>query len=210
MRFIDLTGKKFGRLTVLSLNKKGGHPMWNCVCDCGKHKVVYGGHLRYGRIISCGCASIERISNLNKTHGQSKTRLYNIWAGIKSRCYDKNCSSFINYGSRGIKMCEEWKNNFTSFRDWSLSHGYLENLSIDRIDNNGDYEPNNCRWVDNFTQSNNTRKTIIIEYGDKKYSAKQLANFLNINYKKFIYGFHKFNDIEKSVEYAKKYKKRRI
>lgn len=209
MKFIDLTGKKIGRLNVISLNSKGKRTYWNCICECGKKKVVDGQHLRSKKTISCGCYSIERFSNFNKTHSKSNTRLYRIWSGIKNRCYNKKSFSYKNYGYRGIDVCKEWKENFMNFYNWSMENGYKENLTIDRIDNNKGYNPNNCRWVDNYTQSNNTRKTIIIEIENKKYSAKQFCTLLNINYQKFLYGFHKFKNINKSIEYAKKHKKRR-
>lgn len=210
MKFIDLTGKKFGRMYVVGISKRCKHTRWNCLCDCGNRKEVLGCHLKSGKIISCGCASIERISALNKTHGESKTRLYSIWSGIKSRCYDKNVSRYARYGSRGITVCEEWKNNYLSFKQWAMENGYADNLSIDRINNDGNYEPSNCRWADSQQQSNNTSTTIKIEYNDNIYSAKQIATLFNVNYKKFIYGFHKFNnDLIKAINYAKKYKKRR-
>lgn len=210
MRFIDLTGKRFGKLRVLGVASKDKHIKWHCICDCGKKKEVLGCHLRSGKIISCGCASVERISLLNKTHGDSKTRLYSIWAGIKSRCYDKNCSCYNRYGQRSIIMCDKWKNDYLSFKTWALRNGYSNDLTIDRIDNDGNYEPSNCRWVNNYQQSNNTSRTVKIEYNGNLYSAKQVATLLNINYKKFLYGYHKFNkNLYKAIDYAKLYKKRR-
>lgn len=210
MKFIDLTGKKFGRLYVIGIANKAKHIKWTCRCDCGKEKDIFGCHLKSGKIISCGCASIERISALNKTHGQSKTRLYSIWSGIKSRCYDKNNCCYKRYGKRGISMCKDWQNDYTLFKNWSLENGYTDNLTIDRIDNNGNYEPSNCRWVDMKEQANNTSKTIKIEYKGKHYSAKQIASLFNVNYKKFLYGFHKFNkNLNKAIDYAKLYKQRR-
>ena len=208
MKFIDLTGKKIGRLTIISLKAKGKRTKWNCICDCGKEKIIDGQHLRSKKIISCGCASIERISILNKTHGQSNTRIYNIWCGMKTRCYDINCHTYSRYGNRGIKVCDEWKNDFQTFYNWAMANGYQDNLTIDRIDVNGNYEPSNCRWVDKYTQSNNTSRNVIIEFMGNYYSAKQLCTFLNINYKKFLYGYHKINNVDKAIEYAKKYKKK--
>lgn len=209
MKFIDLTGKKFGRLLVLYKDEtKNGRIYWKCRCDCGAEKIVLGQHLRSGKTISCKCASNEKIGLLKKTHGQSKTRLYQIWLGLRNRCYQIKNKSYENYGNRGITVCDEWFNSYECFRDWSFSNGYQENLSIDRIDNNGNYEPSNCRWSTPKEQSNNTRRIIKLYYNGEKFSAKQLADHLNINYKKFIYGLHKTNfDIEKSIDYAKCYKK---
>ena len=207
MKFIDLTGKKFGRLKVLDFYRKNNIIYWNCKCDCGTKKMVNGYHLRSGRILSCGCYSIERISNLNKTHGESKTRLYRIWSGIKTRCFDTKCDCYYRYGGRGITMCKDWQMSYESFRDWALNNGYDKTLTIDRINNNGNYEPNNCRWANNKTQSNNTNRTIILEYKNSKYSIKELATLFNVNYKKFYYGIRKLNyDIDSAIEYAKKYK----
>lgn len=209
MKFIDLTGRKFGKLLVLEKSeKKGDKICWKCRCDCGKEKVIAGQNLKSGKTVSCNCSSIERISVLNKTHGEAKTRLYNIWAGMKSRCYNENDCSYKNYGSRGIKVCQEWYNSYETFRDWAFNNGYNNKLSIDRINNNGNYSPENCRWTTNKEQSNNTSRTIILKYNGNKYSVKELAELLKLNYKKFLYGIHKTNgDIQKSIDYAKLYKK---
>ena len=208
MKFIDLTGKKFGRLYVLGIASKGKHIRWKCICDCGKEKEVLGCHLKSKKIVSCGCQSVERISILNKTHNESKTRLYKIWAGIKTRCFNKKSNSFARYGGKGITMCQEWQKSYENFRNWAINNGYKDNLTIDRIDNNGNYEPSNCRWATSSQQQNNTSKTIKLKYNQKIYSAKELAKFLEINYKKFIFGLHRYNyDLKKSINYAKKYKK---
>ena len=210
MKFIDLTGKKFGKLYVVEISSKNKHTKWKCICDCGKEKEVVGCHLKSGKIVSCGCLSKERISNLNKSHLESKTRLYSIWIGIKTRCFNNKCSCFNRYGGRGITICFEWVNSYENFKNWALNNGYNDNLTIDRIDVNGNYEPSNCRWVTNKEQSNNTSKVIKLKYNDNIYSAKELSTILNINYKKFVYGLHKFNyNLDKSIQYAKLYKKRR-
>lgn len=114
-------------------------------------------------------------------HGKRNTRLYCIWVSMKQRCYNQNNKDFRKYGERGIKVCDDWKNNFISFYDWSINNGYQENLTIDRINNNGDYEPNNCRWTDIKTQSNNRRTNIMLEYRGKRQSLTQWANEYNIN-----------------------------
>lgn len=211
MKFIDLTGKKFGKLEVLSIaGRKNGRIYWTCQCDCGKQKMVLGQSLTSGRVVSCGCSSIERISLLNKTHSESKKRLYSIWAGIKNRCYNKNNVSYKNYGGRGIIMCDNWENDYISFRDWSLENGYDDTLTIERIDVNGNYEPSNCKWATRKEQGNNTRRTIKLQYGGKEYSALQLSEALKINYKRFIYGLKKFEyNVPKAIEYAKLYKRRK-
>ena len=108
-----------------------------------------------------------------------------VWIGIKQRCLNKNNKSYKNYGGRGITICKDWENNYKSFQEWAIQNGYKPNLSIDRINNNGDYEPHNCRWTTRLEQNRNTRRTHYIEYNGKKYIMKDLAKLLNINYYTF-------------------------
>lgn len=154
-KFIDLTGEKFYKLTVInraeSKRQKSGKLVtyWNCKCDCGNLTQVRGCDLRNGHIKSCGC--------LQKKHGLAKTRIYVAWHHMIQRCYYSNCKAYENYGARGISICDDWKNDFMNFYNWSMNNGYQDNLSIDRINVNGNYEPNNCRWADDFTQRRNKR-----------------------------------------------------
>lgn len=158
----DLTGQRFGRLVVVQFSHvKSKQTYWLCKCDCGNTKVCRAGHLRYGATKSCGCLRIENTSIANSTHGMSKTRLYGIWQNMLKRTEKASNHAYADYGGRGIRVCDAW-HDFTVFMEWSLLNGYAENLTIDRIDVNGDYEPSNCRWITMYEQAGNKRNTIKI------------------------------------------------
>lgn len=214
MKFKDLTGQKFGRLLVISLNSKSKHSKWNCICDCGNEKVVYGDKLKYGSSISCGCYRTERIKNAVTKHGQSGKRLYKIWIDMRNRCKNPLCRDFHYYGGRGIKVCDEWLNSYNAFRNWSYSNGYKDDLTIDRIDLNGDYSPNNCKWATRKEQLNNTRRTVFVKYNGKLYSITQLSELLSLPYFRLYNGLKKGNmSVEQAIEYAKKevrYRRKKI
>ena len=155
MKLIDLTGQKFGRLTVIERHDK---KRWKCQCDCGNITYSDGYQLRKGITKSCGCYQKEAASKTHKIHGLTRTRLYRIFYKMKERCYKPSNDNYKYYGGLGIKICDEWLNDFNAFAQWALSHGYADNLTIDRKDNAKDYCPENCRWITIQEQQRNKRK----------------------------------------------------
>ena len=181
---INLTGQRFGRLVVVEEvpNYKSGRVTWKCKCDCGNITYCNTSNLRSGTSTSCGCLRHEKSISANTTHGYSKEHLYYKWCDLKSRCYNHHVKSYKNYGGRGIKMCDEWKNDYLFFRDWAFNNGYKEGLTIDRIDVNGNYEPSNCRWITMEEQAKNKRNTVYVEWNGQKYRLKELAKELGETY----------------------------
>ncbi len=180
----DLTGIKFGRLEVMNFSHKRKTPngtikyYWNCSCDCGNSTIVESRDLRSGHTRSCGCLHYDSLDRLK--HGQCRTRLYRIWRRMKERCKNPNCSDYGNYGGRGITLAEEWL-TFEPFFLWAMNNGYSDDLSIDRIENDGPYAPENCRWITQKKQCNNKRTCRYIEHNGKIKTLKEWAE---------IYGIH--------------------
>lgn len=152
---IDITGKRFGRLTVM---RRYDSKRWECLCDCGNITISDGYQLRRGITKSCGCYQRTNAGDVHRKHGYCGTRLYRIYYKMKERCYRPENDNFKYYGGRGIKICDEWLQNFSSFADWAVSNGYADNLTIDRKDNEKGYSPDNCRWVTMAEQQRNKRK----------------------------------------------------
>lgn len=175
MRYKDLAGMRFGRLTVLQRDRcsRWGEVIWKCRCDCGKETAVVGSSLRKGYTQSCGCLRSESVSMAQATHRQTKTKLYNVWTHMIQRCYNPKHVAYKRYGGRGITVCEEWRNSFLIFQKWAMENGYDENApfhqcTIDRIDNDRGYSPDNCRWADAKTQRNNQSKVVKGVKSDEK------------------------------------------
>lgn len=181
-KFIDLTGKKFAMLTVVSRseNSSRGEARWNCVCECGNTTTVSGKNLKMGAVKSCGCL----LRRPHDTHHLSNTKLYRIWNAMLQRCNNKNYSAYKYYGAKGVSICKEWANNFLAFYEWSIANGYSDELTIDRIDYNGNYSPDNCRWVDRKVQANNRTFCKMIEYNGKTQTLMQWCEELGLNYKR--------------------------
>lgn len=180
---LNLTGQRFGNLVVISRvdNYSSGKTRWLCRCDCGEEKVVLSTNLVRGLTRSCGCFNKSVTSERFTKHQLSAHRLYKIWTDMKKRCANPSCKSFANYGGRGIKVCDEWKNHFQLFYTWSLCNGYSDNLSLDRIDVNGDYNPDNCRWADKLIQANNCRTNHYLTFKGKTQSIAEWARELGVS-----------------------------
>ena len=181
-----MLGKRFGRLTVIEFAgiSKTRKAMWICQCDCGNiTQPIAGYSLRGGGTQSCGCLKSEKTKVRNTKHGHCYTRIYRIWAGMHDRCYNRNSPKYNRYGGRGISICDEWRNNVEAFYLWAMSNGYREGLSIDRIDNNGNYCPENCRWATNKEQCNNRGSNIIVIVDGEVKTLAQLSKESGIKYR---------------------------
>ena len=182
----DLTGQKFGLLTVIGLAETDTRKTyWVCKCDCGNMKTVRSDSLLCGAIKSCGCIKRKQDEvNLTKNHRHkmSGTRIYSEWQGMKGRCYNKGNARYADWGGRGIEVCEQWRNSFESFYTWAMANGYQDNLTIDRIDNNGNYCPENCRWVGQQEQCRNRRSNINLTIGNSTRTLMEWCEIFQVDY----------------------------
>ena len=161
----DLKGKRFGLLTVIEKTKdKSGYSVWKCKCDCGKTHIALGTRLTHGKVLSCGCLRYTKASQKLTTHGKRHTRLYSIWANMKNRCNLPTSTEYARYGARGIRVCDEWQDDFMAFYNWAIANGYRDDLTLDRENNDGNYEPSNCRWATSHEQTRNTRHNRMLEH----------------------------------------------
>lgn len=181
---LDLVGKTYGRLTVLeyAYRNSRGKSMWKCRCKCGKTSIVLGAHLTSGHTKSCGCYSTDATKGRFTTHGMTKTRLYNIWRVMLKRCDYGKATNYKNYGAKGIQVCLEWY-DFKKFKEWSIGHGYADDLTIDRIDNNKGYAPENCRWVDMKAQGRNNCRNKCLTFRGETHCLMEWSEIMGINYR---------------------------
>lgn len=190
----DITGQKFGKLTAIKIDRvkrteRATTTYWLCKCECGNITSVEASRLKSGYTKSCGClrGKVNNHGRKSKYTVSTHQRIYRIWLGMKHRCYNTNAKTYKDYGGRGITICDEWVNDFQSFCDWSMEHGYSNILTIDRIDTNLGYSPDNCRWTTMKEQSNNTRKNINISYNGESRTLAEWSEKLNLNYN-VVYG----------------------
>lgn len=185
---LDLTNNKFGRLLVIEkapnriMGNGDSRRAWLCMCECGNKVVATTLDLRKGDVKSCGCLKQELDAKRRTIHGEHGTHLHNVWCAMRRRCRNENSKDYIHYGGRGIKVCSEWDKDFTCFKNWALSNGYSEELTIDRINVDGNYEPNNCRWTSMKAQSNNRSNSRFVTYNGETHTIQEWSEILNIPY----------------------------
>lgn len=195
--------KKYGKLTILGIEYQKKYSngtiidFVKCKCECGNIKIINFNNIKRGLVKSCGC--ITKTAN-----GMSKTRIYQIYRHLINRCYRQKDISYKNYGNKGITVCEEWRNDFMSFYNWSMAHDYADDLTIDRIDVNGNYEPSNCRWVNMTVQQNNRTNNRVLEYKGQKKTITEWAKYCGLSYRNLYYRLKNGYTIEEAIEKPKR------
>lgn len=183
MRLKDLTGQKFGRLTVIErAPNKGKKTMWRCKCDCGTYVNVSADNLASQNTASCGCLRVETARKKSTKHGHKGERIYNIWCGMKRRCYNMRDVDYGLYGANGISVCDEWLHDFQRFYEWAIANGYRDDLFIERKNGKGNYEPSNCCWATIIEQNNNTSRNAHITYRNVTHTVAQWAKLKGLTY----------------------------
>lgn len=178
----DLTGQRFGRLTVIAEGDRVlGRRAWVCKCDCGSEVTVVMRNLNKNGTKSCGCLRKDNALKTLTTHGMSGTKLYKVWDSMKWRCTNSKAERYMQYGGRGIKVCAEW-GRFENFRDWAIRSGYRDGLSIERRNVDGDYSPDNCEWIPLERQCQNKTTSRTVLHGGKKVNIAELAKISNLPY----------------------------
>ena len=210
-KFIDKTGMKFGRLTVLKReedmigNDGRRYVMWKCKCDCGNYALVRSSNLRRNTT-SCGCYLKEVAGKHSIVHGIGHSRLYRIYNGMKQRCGNPNFAEYKNYGGRGIKVCEEWNKSsgLKEFSEWALKNGYRDDLTLDRIDVNGNYSPENCRWIPLREQFKNTTRNVFVNYNGERMIISDFSRLTGIDHRVVSRDLKKGFSIEEIIERRKR------
>ncbi|MBT9670431.1 hypothetical protein GPK34_00070 [Secundilactobacillus kimchicus] len=186
VKMIDIKGQRFGRLVAIKVDNSerpanSTKAYWLCKCDCGNSTIVSSYELRHGTE-SCGCLIGESAKKRFTKHGGSGSKLYMVWSAMRQRCDNSNNKDYPNYGARGIHVSQDWAKDFAKFKIWSESHGYQEGLTLDRVDVNGNYEPDNCRWVTMKVQANNERFNRRITFDGETHTLADWADKLEIKY----------------------------
>lgn len=190
-KIASLVGKKFGQLIVVGLDhqrKKDGLYYWKCWCNaCNRFCVILGANLVNGTATNCGCIDRKTNPKSNYKHGMRYTRLYRIYRDMRNRCENKNDKHYQYYGARGITICKEWKEDPVAFFSWAQSHGYRDDLTIDRIDSLKGYSPENCRWADVYQQANNQITNVRLEYNGVEHTMAEWSRYFDLPYSIFNY-----------------------
>lgn len=195
----DLTGQKFGKLTVLKVFRKENKYYCECKCECGNIKNIRKDHLLTQKTTSCGCYRIKNTGDVHRTHGKTNTLLYSKYEGMKRRCYNTNDARYKYYGARGIAVCNEWLNSFEAFYEWATNNGYKKGLTLDRINVNGNYCPENCRWIDIKIQTRNRRSNLIFTYNNETLCLKDWAIKYNIKYNTLVHRINRNWSIKRAL-----------